>query len=103
MTSNMYIDAGYHKVVLSSYLLLLYKHKLRHFPVTCADSVEPGRRRNSRIHGFTDSRIHGCVAHRSEGDERGFAGVCGGLRGFARPEAQQPGSKLKAQDNPRIL
>ena len=32
MTSNMYIDAGYHKVALSSYLLLLYKHKLVDFP-----------------------------------------------------------------------
>ena len=58
---------------------------------------------NPEISEITDSRIHGCVAHRSEGDKRGFAGVCGGLRGFARPEAQQPGSKLKAQDNPRIL
>ena len=46
------------------------------------------------IHGFTDSRIHGCVAHRSEGDERGFAEVCGGLRD-QRHSNQAQSSRLK--------
>ena len=50
---------------------------------------------DSRIHGFTDSPIRGCVAHRSEGDERGFAEVCGGLRDQRYSnQAQSPRLKI---------
>ena len=96
----MYIDGSHHKVVFSVIDYYCTNTSFDIFQLLARTASNTGA---VGIHGFTDSRIHGCVAHRSEGDERGFAGVCGGLRGFAKPEAQQPGSKLKAQDDPRIL
>ena len=87
----MYIDGSHHKVVFSVIDYYCTNTSFDIFQLLARTASNPGA---VGIHGFTDSRIHGCVAHRSEGDERGVAEVCGGLRD-QRHSNQAQSSRLK--------
>ena len=88
----MYIDGSHHKVVFSVIDYYCTNTSFDIFQLLARTASNPGA---VGIHGFTDSRIHGCVAHRSEGDERGFAEVCGGLRDQRYSnQAQSPRLKI---------